>query len=135
MMDAPQWATIKQMIRFVRVGLLVSAIDVGVTWALSALGARYLAVSAGFAAGLLASYLLHALVTFSTPLEPVRQVPKFIVLVCVNYLETIGIVYMVVNWSGFSLMTGKIISLPMVALTSYVFSAEWVFKSRDKKTR
>jgi putative flippase GtrA len=134
MMDAPQWATLKQMTRFVCVGLLVSAIDVGVTWALFALGARYLAVSAGFAAGLLASYLLHARVTFSTPLEPVRQVPKFIVLVCVNYLETIGIVYMVVNWAGFSIMAGKIVSLPMVALTSYMFSAKWIFKSRDKKS-
>ncbi|MDR0440436.1 MAG: GtrA family protein [Candidatus Accumulibacter sp.] len=131
MMSALRWATIKRMTRFICVGLLVSAIDVGVTWALSALGARYLAVSAGFAAGLLASYLLHALVTFSTPLEPVQQIPKFIVLVCVNYLETIGIVYMMINWAGFSVMTGKIVSLPMVALTSYVFSAKWVFKSSE----
>lgn len=50
----------------------------------------------------------------------------------VNYLETIDIVYMAINWAGFSVMLGKIVSLPMVALTLYIFSAEWVFKSRDK---
>jgi putative flippase GtrA len=121
---------VRRVARFVCVGLLVSAIDVGVTWVLLALGVRYLAVSAGFAAGLLAGYLLHAVVTFSVPLRPGRQVPKFIVLVCVNYLETLGVVYMAVNLLEFPVIVGKLISLPAVALTSYLFSAGWIFVSR-----
>jgi hypothetical protein len=34
---------------------------------------------------------------------------------------------MAVNWMGFSVILGKIITLPMVALTSYLFSAAWIF--------
>jgi putative flippase GtrA len=129
-MISSQSDTVRRVIRFACVGLLVSVIDVGVTWGLLALGVRYLAVSAGFIAGLLASYLLHARVTFSSPLRPAWQIPRFIVLVCVNYLETIGIVYMAVNLLGFPVIVGKIVSLPMIALTSYLFSANWIFAAR-----
>ncbi|MDR2678651.1 MAG: GtrA family protein [Zoogloeaceae bacterium] len=121
-----------RIIRFVCVGLFVSLLDVGLTWGMLAWASPYWAVSFGFVAGLLASYLLHAKMTFAVPLRPGRQIPRFVILVGINYLETIGIVCVAVDGFGASALWGKLASLPCVALTSYLFSAHWIFKDKRR---
>lgn len=119
--------------RFGCVGLIVAATDASVTWLMLAAGyAARLAVSCGFGVGLVASYFLHATITFSVPVAPARQGPRFIALVCVNYLEMLGVVYVVSSFAGFSVMTGKLVSLVTVALTSYLVSSVWVFCPASK---
>jgi putative flippase GtrA len=116
--------------RFLCVGLLVSVIDTGLTWLLIVLtGTRILAVTAGFIAGLIASYLLHATISFTVALAPKHQIPRFLGLVSINYLETIGIVLLATE-TGFSAMTGKLASLPVVACSSYLLSRHWVYAAR-----
>jgi putative flippase GtrA len=120
--------TISAPVRFILVGSLVTVIDVGVTYFMVLLtGTRVMAVTIGFVAGLIASYLLHAKVTFSSTLDPFTQVPRFLLLVAINYLETIGIVLLLTGLFGISTMGGKIITLPFVAATSYFFSRHFVY--------
>lgn len=121
-------------LRFLCVGLLVTAIDTGLTWLLIALtGTRILAVTAGFIAGLIASYLLHATISFSVRLAPQAQIPRFLALVAINYLETIAIVLLATEWS-FSTMEGKLTSLPVVACSSYLLSRHWVYAQKAPGT-
>lgn len=122
--------TDSQPLRFFSVGLLVSAIDVGVTWlAVMLTGTRVFSVTAGFVSGLVASYLLHATVSFSVSIAPWIQLPRFLALVAINYLETIVIVLLVTENTGLSTVAGKVASLPFVALTSYLLSKHWVYSS------
>ena len=114
--------------RFIAVGLFVTAVDLGLTYLVVQLsGTRVLAVTIGFVAGLLASYVLHAVVSFSAPLAPTTQFPKFLMLVALNYVETIGVVMIATEWFGSSTIVGKLISLPIVATSSYLVSYFWIY--------
>jgi putative flippase GtrA len=115
-------------IKFVIVGGVVTLIDLGLTYLfLLFTGIQVLAVSVGFFAGLLSSYLLHAKISFSVTLSPLGQLPRFVVLVLVNYLSTLIIVYIATDFLDLATMIGKVISLPVVALISYFVSKHWVY--------
>lgn len=116
------------LVRFLAVGLLVTLIDLGLTYLIDCLtGLRALAVTTGFAAGLAAGYLLHARISFAAPLAPTRQIPRLLVTVGINYLLTLCIVEACARLFGASTITGKLASLPMVALSSYFSCRNWVF--------
>lgn len=116
--------------RFIANGLLVSSIDVGLTHILDYLTQNALfAVTTGFVAGLTTSYILHAKVTFAVPLAPARQMPRLLITVAINYLLTITIVWSASTALGASTTAGKLLSLPFVALMSYLLCRRWVYKS------
>lgn len=116
------------LVRFLAVGLLVTLIDLGLTYLIDRLtGQRALAVTTGFAAGLAAGYLLHARISFAAPLAPTRQIPRLLVTVGINYLLTLGIVEACARLFGWPTLSGKLISLPMVAVLSYLLSRYWVY--------
>lgn len=116
--------------RFLAVGIIVTAIDVGLSYLLIQItGTKVIAVTLGFLAGLLAGYLLHAKISFSASLKPMTQVPRLLVLVALNYLQTIGFVLLATEGFNLSTIAGKIISLPVVAATSYFISKHWVYSS------
>lgn len=117
-----------QLIRFLAVGLLVTLIDLGLTWLVDHLtGQRVIAITSGFVAGLAAGYLLHARISFAAPLAPTRQIPRLLVTVGINYLLTLGIVEACARLLGGSTLTGKLISLPFIALSSYLLSRKWIY--------
>ncbi|MDD2663768.1 MAG: GtrA family protein [Dechloromonas sp.] len=116
------------LVRFLAVGLLVTLIDLGLTYLIDRLtGQRALAVTTGFAAGLAAGYLLHARISFAAPLAPTRQIPRLLVTVGINYLLTLGIVEACARLFGWPTLSGKLISLPVVAASSYLLSRKWVY--------
>lgn len=116
-------------VRFVLIGIAVSLIDIGLTYLFVQMtGTRFAAVTVGYIAGLLASYVLHARVSFSVSLAPRDQVPKFAALVALNYLQTIAIVLLLTDVFHFSTIAGKVASLPFVAIASYFISRHWVYR-------
>jgi putative flippase GtrA len=112
---------------FVVGGLLSTAVDVGLMQVLIANGAHYAsAASAGFAAGLVINYTFHSRVTFGTQATP-ANFARYLCLVGINYLLTIACVGLAVPLVG-SALAGKLVSLPLVALNSFVLGKTWIFK-------
>lgn len=116
----------QQLMVFVSVGVVCVAIDISVLQGLVYLGTNYpVAVSLGFAAGLAANYFGHAKVTFKVSCGK-SALFRFVVVVFVNYLITMLFVYLSMSMLN-SVLIGKILSLPVVALNGYVLSRVWVF--------
>jgi putative flippase GtrA len=121
-----------QPVKFLLVGGFVAFVDIGLTYLIVlATGTRIIAVTFGFLCGLITSYLLHAKISFSAPLSPKRQLPRFITLVGLNYFTTICIVLIATYMFNFSTMTGKAISLPVVAVLSYFVSKHWIYCEKN----
>lgn len=117
-----------QPVKFVAVGLVVASIDVSLTHIIATTtGTRVFSASAGFFGGLIASYFLHATISFCRPLKPSTQIPRFVALVAVNYATTIGVVLLATEILQLPTTSGKLMSLPIVAANSYFISKYWVY--------
>lgn len=120
---------------FCLVGLISAGIDLAGLEGLIWLGAPvYLSVTAGFLLGLVANLLLHARLTFSTPLTATNTT-RFGVVVLLNYTLTLLSVSVSVALLGHHL-PGKLLALPLVALVGFKLSKHWVFTNpADARTR
>ena len=117
----------RQFLTFVAGGVLCAVIDVGLMQLLIAGGTDYrIATSAGFAAGLLVNYVYHAKVTFGAAATTFNFV-RFMCVVALNYLLTIGCVHLAVVL-GAGALAGKLVSLPLVAVNGFILSKYWTFK-------
>ena len=117
----------RQFAVFVAGGLLSALVDIGLMQALISYGAHYAsATTAGFAAGLLVNYAFHSRVTFSSP-ATAGNFARYLCVVGVNYLLTMGCVSLAVSLAGLPLL-GKIVSLPLVAVNGYLLSRFWIFR-------
>lgn len=114
--------------RFVLVGLACAAVDTAVVWALDRQAFRYgVAVTAGFFAGFLLNYVLHARYTFSVARLHASQLLRFIAVVVANYLITLAVVALLHDLAGMDVVIAKVVSLPIVAVNGYWLSKAWVF--------
>jgi putative flippase GtrA len=108
-------------------GLITAAVDVGTMKLLLLNGATAVyAATGGFLASILTNYLFHAKITFGK-MASRDTFFKYVALVCMNYLLTICIVYLATHLAA-SPMTGKVISMPVVATIAYLLSKFWVYK-------
>ncbi|MGK5066914.1 GtrA family protein [Janthinobacterium sp. RT4P48] len=113
---------------FVGGGLLSAVVDIGVLKALLVAGATSpLAVAGGFLAGLIVNYLFHQNLTFKSRAS-LQKACRFLIVVGINYLMTLGFVYLSDNVMGLGVIVGKICSLPFVAANGFLLSKYWVFK-------
>lgn len=118
---------IQQFAVFIGVGTACAILDVSVMQALILWGIPLLiATSLGFVAGLAVNFMAHARMTFSTTINW-QSWWKYLVVVALNYVLTLVSVGLFTHWFE-SPMTGKLISLPLVALNGYGLSRFWVFK-------
>lgn len=116
-----------QFFLFIAGGCLSALIDIGLLQLLIAAGvAPLLAASAGFLAGLAVNFAFHARVTFNTLATP-ATFTRYLCVVALNYLLTIGLVALSVALGG-SPLAGKLASLPVVAVDGYFFGKYWIFK-------
>jgi len=116
----------RQFLVYVIVGVLSAVLDIGTMQLLLAAGFGYpLAVSAGFVVGLLFNYVTHQRVTFKAK-HSFRSVWRFAVLLLLNYALTLGCVEVGVQVLD-SVLAGKLLSLPLVALNGFVLGRYWVF--------
>lgn len=117
----------RQFAVFVAGGLLSAAIDIGVLQLLLHAGMHFAgATTAGFLSGLLVNYAYHSRVTFDTAATP-SSFARYLCVVLVNYLLTLGCVALAQALVGMPL-AGKIASLPLISINSYLLGKYWIFK-------
>jgi len=121
------FARSRQFAVFVAGGLLSAAIDIGVLQLLLHAGMHFAgATTAGFLSGLLVNYAYHSRVTFDTAATP-SSFARYLCVVLVNYLLTLGCVALAQALVGMPL-AGKIASLPLISINSYLLGKYWIFK-------
>jgi putative flippase GtrA len=117
----------RQFLMYVAVGLLSALIDIGAMQALMYAGVHYgLATSAGFALGLGVNYRSQAKFTFKAARSH-RSAFRYGVLVLANYVLTLVFVVAAEHWLA-SALVGKVVSLPVIAVSGFLWSRFWVFK-------
>jgi len=85
------------------------------------------AVTIAFIAGFVFNLKSHALFTFVSALTK-KSALRFISVVGVNYLLTLTIIETLSNFS-FTIITAKVISLPVIAISGYLLGRYWAFKA------
>lgn len=117
----------RQFLVFIAGGGLSALVDIGLMQLLIMNGTDALAAAtAGFAAGLCVNYAFHARVTFKN-VTTVRTLSRFLCVVALNYLLTLGLVALSVALLEQALV-GKVLSLPVVAINGFFLSKHWIFK-------
>lgn len=127
-MSSPLQALLsRQFVVFICGGLMTAAIDIGVMQGLMRRGlSPVTSASAGFFCGLVANYLFHARMTFTTDAS-LGSLWRYLAIVAVNYLITVAIVWLADILFALPLV-GKIASLPAVAINGYLLSKHWAFR-------
>lgn len=116
-----------QFLVFIAGGGLSALVDIGIMQLLILNGVAPLtAATAGFAAGLCVNYAFHARVTFKN-VTTLRTLSRFLCVVGLNYLLTLGLVAVSVALFQQALI-GKLLSLPLVAVNGFFLSKNWIFK-------
>ena len=85
------------------------------------------AVSVGFIFSLLFNYLFHSIVTFTVSVSR-NTLVKFLIIVAFNYIIMLAIVVFFQSALGLSVLLGKVVSLPIMALQGYLLGKHWAFK-------
>lgn len=108
-------------------GAVSAGIDVGIFQALLIYGTSLVvATSAGFFISLVVNYLFHAKFTFTSTART-SSFGKYLIVVAFNYALALGIVSLGAMLLE-SPLTGKILSLPIVALIGYFAGKYWIFR-------
>ena len=108
-------------------GVLSAAVDIGVMQMLLHAGLHFTAATpAGFMTGLLVNYAWHSRVTFDAAATP-SSFARYLCVVALNYTLTLGCVALAQSLAGMPL-AGKILSLPLISVNSYLLGKFWIFK-------
>ncbi len=117
----------RQLVVFLAGGVLSAAVDIGVLQLLLHAGLHFAsATTAGFLSGLLVNYAWHSRVTFDAAATP-SSFARYLCVVVLNYLLTLGCVALAQALLGMPL-AGKIASLPLISVNSYLLGKYWIFK-------
>ena len=116
-----------QFLVYIAGGVLSAVVDIGLLQLLFSRGAdAFTSASAGFFGGLCVNYAFHAKVTFKN-VTNLRTLARFLCLVGINYLLTLGLVTLSVAFFQQALL-GKLASLPVVAVNGFLVSKYWIYK-------
>lgn len=117
----------RQFLVYIVVGVLSALIDIGTMQALLWLAFDYrIAVSIAFALGLTFNYLCHERVTFRAK-RSASTLVRYGILVLANYGLTLLCVHLSVTYLD-NVLTGKVVSLPLVAVNGFLWGRYWVFR-------
>lgn len=112
---------------YVIVGSLSAIIDLTTLNILISLNTpQWSAVTIAFIAGFVFNLKTHALFTFASPLTS-KSALKFTAVVAINYLLTLLIIEALTAFSC-NLMTAKVVSLPIIAISGFLLGRHWAFK-------
>jgi putative flippase GtrA len=122
---------VRQFLFYVAVGVLSAVIDIGSMQLLLGAGMAYQgAVSAGFMAGLVFNYTAHQRLTFRAR-HSTGTLVRFAILLALNYALTLFCVELALHFFE-PVLTGKLISLPVVAINGFLLGRYWVFRKKDR---
>src|SRR3989338_6469946 len=100
----------------------------GLSYTISASIAYFLSVAFHF--------IINRRITFkSYDAEPISQVTKYIALVALNYVVTIGIIRFMTETLHASPYFGLLLAITFMTIISYLLSKYWVFKLDAKNQR
>jgi putative flippase GtrA len=117
---------IRQFISYGTVGVLSAVVDIGTMQSLLVLGANnVVAVTVAFLITLVFNYLCQQRFTFRVR-HSMQTAMRFLCVVGVNYLLTLGFVYLGL-WLLDSALLGKLTSLPVITLIGFVAGRYWIF--------
>jgi putative flippase GtrA len=109
-------------------GVVSALVDIGLMQALIAAGvAPLLATSVGFLSGLCVNYAFHSRLTFRNTARGNGSLPRYLSVVALNYLLTLGMVAASLALFDQAL-AGKLLSLPVIAVNGYLLGKHWIFK-------
>lgn len=86
-----------------------------------------ISVTIAFTFGLIVNYFLHSYLTFKSEASR-SSFKKYLVVVAVNYILTMVLIKLLVNFVGLDLISSKIVTLPLIAIIGFVFSKLWIYK-------
>lgn len=119
----------RQLFLFCIVGGASALIDIGVMQLFIRAGVHYgLSTSLGFFISLIFNFVFQAKVTFKA-VSSFTTIFKFACLIAINYMLTMVFVICSKNFFDQALF-GKILSLPVIAVNSFLWSRYWVFSRR-----
>lgn len=109
-------------------GVVSALVDIGIMqWMIAAGVAPLLAASAGFVAGLCVNYVFHSRLTFRNAARGNGSLPRYLSVVALNYLVTLGLV--AASLALFhQALPGKLLALPLIAVNGYLLGKHWIFK-------
>lgn len=117
----------RQITAFIGVGLASAVVDLTTTGWLLRMGLHYsVAASVGFALGLWVNFTGHSKMSFPSK-RSTSMVMRFSAITALNYLITLALVAAGVQWLH-SPMLGKLLSIPVVAISGFLWGKYWVFK-------
>jgi putative flippase GtrA len=109
-------------------GVVSALVDIGIMQLLiAAKVAPLLATSVGFVCGLFVNYLFHSRLTFKNAAGSNGSLPRYLSVVALNYLLTLGLVAASLALFDQAL-AGKLLSLPVIAVNGYLLGKHWIFK-------
>lgn len=117
----------RQFMTFIAGGLASAIIDVGIMQLMINTGINHIiSTTTGFFIGFLFNYAFHANLTFKS-VSSTPTVIRFVTVIGINYFITVLFVSLSDSILG-NALTGKIASLPFVAVNGFILSKYWVFK-------
>lgn len=116
-----------QFLIYVGVGVLTALVDVGTMALMLNTGVNVTAATtSGFALGLVVNQILHTKITFAARFTFAATI-RFWMIVAINYGLTLLFVF-VASWLEINAITGKLASLPAVAINGFLLSKFWAFR-------
>lgn len=118
----------RKVILFLLIGASSSLIDVGSLYILNKvlIVDKVFSITIAFLLGLVFNYFCHTYITFSNSANS-KNLIKYLIVVLLNYLTTLFLINLM-ELVGIELIIAKIITLPVVALITFVLSNKWVYK-------
>lgn len=135
---ATQAATTRngQIVRYVVVGVVSLAVDLGVLWALHGLFGVWLPLAAAisFLSSFVVNFGLNQRWTFSaTAGSTPAQLVRYTILVAANTLVTSAAVT-AITATGLDYLFAKLIVVAVLTVTNFVLMRVWVFRDRHQPT-
>ncbi|MBN6071050.1 GtrA family protein [Aggregatibacter actinomycetemcomitans] len=117
------------MIIFLFVGSSSALVDIGCLYLFSKilLWNNELSISLAFILGLVFNYFSHTYFTFQEKAN-VGNLVRYLILVLLNYINTIVLMYFLTELLHIDIIVAKVITLPFIAVNTFVISKVWVYK-------
>ena len=119
----------KQLFRFAAVGMVNTGLGYAVIFAcmyLAGLGAVTSNV-AGYAVGLVVSYLLNRIYTFRSAAPPRREIVRFVSIFLLAYLANLGVLVLLIRQTGMHEGEAQVLAGVVYFGLSFVLSKYYVF--------
>ncbi len=125
-------ALVASFLRFIAVGIASLVVDVAAFAVFLGVGLPYpIAVTLGFLLSWAFNFTAHKLFTFRQRGWAVGEVGRYLIAAGTNYLLTMAWVAASVELVGLTPFLGKLTSLPMVTMVSFLLARLWVFRPRS----